>query len=392
MILKCAVIILIVFASVSLASPLIEASSPPPMPSVYSGSITVGGVTPPDSVVRRVGVRNECVDNCVTAKMGDFVSDGGIVLGGSYSVTVGPPNSSYVSSDVTFYYNDLVVADRTDRFMISPTFRMVPNFDLVFQALPTPTPEPTATPTVTPIPTPSPIPTATPEATPTPANLSAMIFSGTINYAGGSGDVFGDKGLVGRVGSYISEPVPVDRISGAGNLGVFSGLMMNPVNRKFLGKEIHFDFGGIAATPGNPIYFLEAGGDFEIELEVRDDSPPDVPPTATAVPPTATAVPPAATTVPPTGTAVPAVPTMIHTVSVPTPVPPVPVATTAPPVPTVIIAASPTIESEPEEEGGGGCNNPSPVSRLTGAANALMLFGPLLLVGGYRGWRRRKKE
>ena len=395
--LKLATMFSILFVSLSLTSSVIEGSSPPPMPTVYSGSIILGGVIPPDSVVRRVGVRNECVENCVTVKMRDFVSDGGIVNGGFYTVTVGPPDSSYVSSEVTFYYDDLVVADQTDRFMISATFRMMPDFHLTFPDLPTPTPVPTATATATPIPTPSPVPTATAEASPTPASLPAMIFSGTISYVGGGGDVFSDKELLGRVGSYISEPVSVDQISGAGNLGIFDGLVINAINRKFLGKEIHFDFGGLAATNKNPVYFVEGGGELDIELEVEDDTPTEVPPTATKIPPTATSVPPTATKIPPTTTSVPSTATAkpteaakAPTVTVPTEVPATRVPTVAPSVPTAVVLVSPEAIPQVEDEGGG-CNNPSPVSKLTGAANAIMLFGPLLFVGGYRGWRRRKR-
>ena len=165
-VLKLAMVLVVLLFSVPLVSTFIEASSPPPMPTIYSGSITVGGVAPVDSEVRTIGVRNECVSNCVTVKMGDFVSDGGIVRGGAYSVTVGPPNSSYVSNEVLFYYDDVVVADQTDRFMISASFRLVSGFNLTFAHLPTPTPVPSATPTATAVPTPSPVPTATPQATP----------------------------------------------------------------------------------------------------------------------------------------------------------------------------------------------------------------------------------
>ena len=64
--------------------------------------------------------------------------------------------------------------------------------------------------------------------------------------------------------------------------------------------------------------------------------------------------------------------------------------TVAPSIPTAVVLVSPEAIPQVEDEGGG-CNNPSPVSKLTGAANAIMLFGPLLFVGGYRGWRRRKR-
>ena len=44
-----------------------------------------------------------------------------------------------------------------------------------------------------------------------------------------------------------------------------------------------------------------------------------------------------------------------------------------------------------EKESSRACNNASPVSAMTGATNSLMLFGPLLFVAGYGGYRRRKK-
>ena len=107
--------------------------APPPNPSLYSGAVSVGGSVPGDSVVKREGVRNRCVSGCITVKIGDFVSDGGIVLNGNYTVTVGPPNSTYVGQDVVFYYDDLVVASQMDRFVISPSFRILGGFDLTFQ-------------------------------------------------------------------------------------------------------------------------------------------------------------------------------------------------------------------------------------------------------------------
>ena len=115
----------------------------------------------------------------------------------------------------------------------------------------------------------------------------------------------------------------------------------------------------------------------------------EVPASATARPPTATTVPPTATGVPSTATAVPAAATMTPIVTAPTPVPSAPVPTIAPLVPTAVMVVSPEAIPQVEDEGGG-CNNPAPVSKLTGAANAIILFGPLLFVGGYRGWRRRK--
>ena len=78
--------------------------APPPNPSLYSGTVSVGGSVPGDSVVKREGVRNRCVSGCITVKIGDFVSDGGIVLNGKYTVTVGPPNSTYVGQDLSLIH------------------------------------------------------------------------------------------------------------------------------------------------------------------------------------------------------------------------------------------------------------------------------------------------
>ena len=44
-----------------------------------------------------------------------------------------------------------------------------------------------------------------------------------------------------------------------------------------------------------------------------------------------------------------------------------------------------------EKESSGACNRASSVPPMTGAINSLMLFGPLLFVAGYGGYRRRKK-
>tara|TARA_B100000686_G_scaffold226630_1_gene233931 strand:- start:125 stop:316 length:192 start_codon:yes stop_codon:yes gene_type:complete len=44
-----------------------------------------------------------------------------------------------------------------------------------------------------------------------------------------------------------------------------------------------------------------------------------------------------------------------------------------------------------ESAGGGGCNKVGEVTKLNGAANALMMIAPLLMVAGYRGWRRRQR-
>ena len=265
-----------VFVTLILSGRSAEATggSPPPNPSLYSGSVSVGGSVPDDSVVKREGVRNRCVSGCITVRIGDFVSDGGIVLNGKYTVTVGPPNSTYVGQDVVFYYEGVVVASRMDRFVISPSFRIMGGFDLTFPALPTPTPEPTATPTQTPVPTPTPVPTATPVATATPVPtatpsvLSAIYVSGVVEYEGPLTDPFEDVKLMARVGSYFSAEVKVRQMGG---IGVFEGLLIDPVNRKYLNKRIDFSLGDLEAVSTDVILFDPKVGEIEVELTVVDD-------------------------------------------------------------------------------------------------------------------------
>ena len=348
--------------------------SPPPNPSLYSGTVLVGGDAPGDSVVKREGVRNRCISGCITVKIGDFVSDGGIVLNGSYTVTVGPPNSTYVGQDVVFYYDDVVVAAQMDRFIISPSFRILGGFDLTFPDLPTPTPEPTATPTQTPVPTSTPVPTptpvstATPVPTATPSVLSSITVSGVVKYDGPLEDPFGDLKLMARVGSYFSSEV---KVNPAGGIGVFDGLFIDPVNRKYLNKRIDFTLGDFEAISADVILFDPAFGEIEVELTVVDDrelkSDTPVVPLAEVKP----------TSLPNT---------------------PLPRATVAP-IPTKAPMAAPTappkivVTEEPnEDEDSGGCGNSAGrVSTSTGVVNALMMFSPLFLVAGVRSYRRRRR-
>ena len=348
--------------------------SPPPNPSLYSGSVSVGGSVPGDSVVKREGVRNRCVSGCITVRIGDFVSDGGIVLNGKYTVTVGPPNSTYVGQDVVFYYEGGVVASRMDRFVISPSFRIMGGFDLTFPALPTPTPEPTATPTQTPVPTPTPVPTATPVATATPVPtatpsvLSAIYVSGVVEYEGPLTDPFEDVKLMARVGSYFSAEVKVRQMGG---IGVFEGLLIDPVNRKYLNKRIDFSLGDLEAVSTDVILFDPKVGEIEVELTVVDDR--ELEPEA-------------------------AVSAIVEVKPTKVPNTPLPRATMVP-SPTKAPMAAPTSapqvvvnEDLEEEEDAGGCGSSAGrVSASTGVLNALMMFSPLFLVAGVRTYRRRRR-
>jgi hypothetical protein len=309
-------------------------------------------------------------------KIGDFVSDGGIVLNGKYTVTVGPPNSTYVGQDVVFYYEGVVVASQMDRFVISPSFRIMGGFDLTFPALPTPTPEPTATPTQTPVPTPTPVPTATPVATATPlptatpSVLSAISVSGVVKYEGPLSDPFGDLNLIARVGSYFSSEV---RVRQMGGIGVFDGLLIDPVNRKYLNKRIDFLLGDLEAVSTEVVLFDPYFGEIEVELSVVDERElkPEAPaPTVAEVKPTT----------------VPNTPLPKATID--------PIPTTAPmssPTSAPLRVVSEEVEDSGDEDAGGCGSSAGRVSTSTGLVNALMMFSPLFLVAGVRTYRRRRR-
>ena len=59
-------------------------------------------------------------------------------------------------------------------------------------------------------------------------------------------------------------------------------------------------------------------------------------------------------------------------------------------VPVEVIVEKEVIKEVPVETSGG-CNRANSVSALTGSTNSLMLFGPLLLIAAYKGYRRRRR-
>ena len=133
-----------------------EASSLPPWPYIYSGSVTVAGQSAPDGAK-------------VTAKIGSYTSVAVTVKDGRYvGLAVGGPDVTFVNKTITFHLDDAVVAEETDvfRLLVSPELKSP--FDLTFPAYPTPTPLPTATATMTPI------PTATPDI-PGPMKVSGVV-------------------------------------------------------------------------------------------------------------------------------------------------------------------------------------------------------------------------
>ncbi len=342
---------------VSTTTPMAEAASLPPWPHIYSGSVTVAGNPAPDGAM-------------VTAKIGDYTSVGVGVKDGRYvGLAVGGPDVTYVGKTITFHLDDVVLAEETDVFKLLSTPELKSPFDLTFPAYPTPTPMPTATATITPI------PTATPDVP------GAMLISGVIELDyGAQADLLGAD-IVARVGSYFSEPAALEEIYG---VLVFDDLLVDPRDHKFVGSDISFVVGGLEAY-GNTAIF-ESNGSVDLALRVAFPTPTAVPVQSTAVPVTEAPIeaPIEAPTV---------LPTEVPTVTpkpAPVQVPP----TAVPPAPVVVVVTA-TPESEPEEaivEEAGGCNAPGSVAPLTGAANALMMLSPLMLIGAYKGMKIRKKR
>ena len=287
-------LITLAFIAYSLNSLDVEAAggSPPPNPTIYSGTITVGGQTPADSKFVLEGVRRRCLERCITARMGSFVSDGGIVENGSYVVTFGPPDITLVNSAITFHYDGLVKADEEDIFYNSATIKITPNYNLTFPSLPIPTPTPVPT-VLEPLPnTPSNPVVVT--AIPVLSNQNILLapasgiptvsennlylsISGEIAYDASAYSNIGLE-LIAKVGSYFTSPVPLMEYTKESNTAyaVFDSLVIEPASAKFIGKEIDFYIrtsDGVSTevnVVGKPLVFGETLSDIDIELEVGD--------------------------------------------------------------------------------------------------------------------------
>ncbi len=91
----------------------------PPLPAIYSGTVTVGGAAPPDGAM-------------IVARVGDYQSRPTPVTRGLYrGLLVGPPGAAYVGKQVTFHLDGLR-ADQTDVFQLTGLPWLKDNFDLTF--------------------------------------------------------------------------------------------------------------------------------------------------------------------------------------------------------------------------------------------------------------------
>ena len=326
--------------------------APGPFPAAFAGTVMVAGEPAPDGL-------------SITARILDYESEPAVVQDGKYeSLVVAPPDNSYVQRTMTFHLDGV----QADQIKIFVQLEVNFNFNLTFPNLPLPTP------------------TATPDpalATPTPSEARPAVYSGHVIIQGGS--VPDGAQLVARLGAYESFVVTVENEE-------FRNLVVDPDDVRLIGQPIEFFLNGVKAD----ITDNYESGKFERELVLIFTAFPTLTPTQTPVPPTATntPVPPTAThtPVPATATSTPVPPAATPTR---TPVPPTPTSTPVPPTPTpttVPPTATPSaLVPTPTPESTGGCSSTlGNTPALTGLANILLMFGPLVVVAGYRYRRRRK--
>ena len=386
-----AAVLLLAGAALALEPRTAAAQSPPPAPTVYSGTATAGGAPVPDGyqIVARV-----------VANVGTYQSDPVTVRGGRYgALAVSPPGVEFSGRTITFHLGD-VQAMETGAYRSAGRPEIKTGFNLTFPSVPEPTP------------TPTPVP---PTPTVKPVQALPGVFSGTIVVAGGT--VPAEAVLVARIGSYESLPASIQGES-------YRNLVVDPGDTSALGQAVEFFLNGVKSR--NDVSYESGMQRHDFDLVFTGLPTPT--PTVTPVPPTATPEPTATPTpVPPTPTPQPtATPTPLPTatpVSTATPAPtatpeptmapptPAPTATTVPtatPAPTATsepavspptppppapteAAAVPTPEPTPEPEGGGFCSATSSDTPLrAGLGNLLFLLAPLALVLGRKGLHLRR--
>ena len=297
-----------------------------------------------------------------------YESEPGEVEDERYFVTVGPPDSRFISEEIVFYLEGV---EANERLQHAPGVNQF-NFDLTFEEIPVAT------------------------LTPTPVPVLPATFAGTIVVAGQA--VTSDMVLIVRIGDYESPPAAILEN------GEFVNLVIITEDEDLIGAPVEFFLNGEASTPP-AIGVFEPGARRVVDLVFGEVPPTETPlptstppptatpepsatpvPTETPVPPTATVVPPTLVAGPPTATAVPPTATPEPTAT------PVPTNTPVPPptaVPEVVVAETP---DEEEEGGDGACSSTSGLPFGQSAANMLMLFAPVVMLGGVRYARGRRRQ
>ena len=297
-----------------------------------------------------------------------YESEPGEVEDGRYFLTVGPPDARFISEEIVFLLEGV---EANEGLRHAPGVNQF-NFDLTFEDIPVAT------------------------LTPTPVPVLPATFAGTIVVAGQT--VTSDMELIVRIGYYESPPAAILEN------GEFVNLVIITEDEELIGAPVEFFLNGEASTPP-AIGVFEPGARRVVDLVFGEVPPTETPlptstplptatpeptetplPTETPVPPTATVVPPTLVAGPPTATAVPPTATPEPTAT------PVPTNTPVPPptaVPEVVVAETP---DEEEEGGDGACSSTSGLPFGQSAANMLLLFAPVVMLGGARYARGRRRQ
>lgn len=333
-----------------------RAQTPPPIPAIYSGNVTVAGSPAPDGLLITAHISAVGVPSATTT---EYISEPVAIKNGRFeALTVAPPDVNYAGRAVTFHL-DGEQATQTDLFQFQ---KINLKFDLTFAKLPAPTP------------TPTPVPTSTPIPTATPVTAQPSIYFGAIVVAGAT--VPPGAVLVARIGPYQSEKALIDGDK-------FSNLVVLPADLSLVGKPVEFYLNGVKSS----VVDIYESGRTKRDLQLVFVGVPTPTATNTPVPPTPT---PTSTPVPPTATATPLPPTVTPTITprptataIPTRTP---TATPVPPTPTAVVV--PTATATPAPSGGVCGSNYGTASAVAGVGNVLLLLAPLALIAGYRRWRR----
>ncbi len=285
-----------------------------------------------------------------------------IIEDGKYLLTVAPPHSGFINGEVVISLEGVEAFERISHSPGASHF----NFNVTFPEIPVAT------------------------LTPTPVPVLPATYSGTITIAGVA--VNENMSLVARIGNYTSPPAVILET------GEFINLVILTEDESLIGAPVEFFLNGEPSTPP-ALGVFEPGERLYVDL-IFGSVPPTETPTPTETPvPTATPVPTdTPTPVPPTATPVPTdTPTPVPPTATPVPTDtPTPVPPTATPEPTATAVptntAVPVVEAEGEDdESSGGCLIASRITFGQAAANMLMLFAPLAMLGGAKYARRRKE-
>ena len=258
-----AAVLLLAGAALALEPRTAAAQSPPPAPTVYSGTATAGGAPVPDGY--RIVAR-------VVANVGTYQSAPVTVRGGRYgSLEVSPPGVAFSGRPVTFHLGD-VQAMETGTYRSTGRPEIKTGFNLTFPSVPEPTP------------TPPPVP---PTPTVKPVQALPGVFSGTIVVAGGT--VPAEAVLVAKIGSYESLPASIQGES-------YRNLVVDPGDTSALGQPVEFFLNGVKSR--NDVSYESGMQRHDFDLVFTGLPTPT--PTVTPVPPTATPEPTATPTPVPT--------------------------------------------------------------------------------------------